>query len=96
MGFIIVAVAQPLFAELVKFIIDTIEHGNKGDQKYLPFLSLHWLRFEVLVLSLETIFSESVCQCRTQATPGNFNHYTNLSTEYFDAQNSGHLIPDYI
>ncbi|NYT46537.1 MAG: hypothetical protein H0A75_01370 [Candidatus Methanofishera endochildressiae] len=21
-----------------------------------------------------------------------FNHYTNLSTEYFDAQNSGHLI----
>ncbi|NOR81414.1 MAG: lipid A export permease/ATP-binding protein MsbA [Methyloprofundus sp.] len=93
LGFIIVAVAQPLFAELVKLIIDTIEHGNKTDNKYLPAYIIGLVIFR----SIGTFFgnyylakvSVNVVHKLRQEI---FNHYTNLSTEYFDAQNSGHLI----
>jgi subfamily B ATP-binding cassette protein MsbA len=93
LGFIIVAVAQPLFAELVKFIIDTIEHGNKGDQKYLPFFIVALVAFRSFGAFFGNYFLAKVSvnvvhKLRREI----FNHYTNLSTEYFDAQNSGHLI----
>ncbi len=92
-GFIIVAVAQPLFAELVKLIIDTIEHGNAADNKYLPAYIVGLVVFR----SIGTFFgnyylskvSVNVVHKLRQEI---FNHYTKLSTGYFDAQNSGHLI----
>ena len=92
-GFIIVAVAQPLFAELVKFIIETIEHGNKADNKYLPALIIALVVFRSIGTFFGNYFlakvSVNVVHKLRQEI---FNHYTNLSTEYFDAQNSGHLI----
>ncbi|GAW85922.1 ATP-binding cassette, subfamily B, bacterial MsbA [Bathymodiolus platifrons methanotrophic gill symbiont] len=92
-GFIIVAIAQPLFAELVKLIIDTIEHGNKADKTYLPAYIIGIVTFR----SIGTFFgnyylakvSVNVVHRLRQEI---FNHYTQLSIEYFDAQNSGHLI----
>ncbi|MBE0469426.1 MAG: lipid A export permease/ATP-binding protein MsbA [Methyloprofundus sp.] len=93
LGFVIVAVAQPLFAELVKLIIETIEHGNKADNKYLPV----YIMVLVLLRSTGSFFgnyflakvSVNVVHKLRQEI---FNHYTQLSIEYFDAQNSGHLI----
>ena len=92
-GYAIVAGAQPLFAELVKFIIDTIEGGNKEDHKYLPL----YIMSLVLLRSTGSFFgnyflakvSVSVIHKLRQEI---FNHYTKLSIEYFDAKNSGHLI----
>lgn len=93
LGFIIVAVAQPLFAELVKLIIDTIEHGNKADNKYLPAYIIGLVVFRSIGTFFGNYFlakvSVNVVHKLRQEI---FNHYTNLSTEYFDAQNSGHLI----
>ena len=92
-GFTIVAGAQPLFAELVKFIIDTIEHGSQEDHKYLPV----YIMSLVLLRSIGSFFgnyflakvSVNVIHKLRQEL---FNHYTKLSIEYFDANNSGHLI----
>jgi len=93
LGFVFVAVAQPLFAELVKLIIDTIEHGNKADNKFLPVYIM------VLVLFRSTgAFFGNYFLAKVSVNVVNklrqeiFNHYTKLSIEYFDAQNSGHLI----
>ncbi|OQK16627.1 lipid A export permease/ATP-binding protein MsbA [Methyloprofundus sedimenti] len=92
-GFIIVAVAQPLFAELVKFIIETIEHGSEADNKYLPVSIIALVVFRSIGTFFGNYFlakvSVNVVHKLRQEI---FNHYTNLSTEYFDAQNSGHLI----
>ena len=92
-GFIIVAIAQPLFAELVKFIIDTIEQGNKTEQKYLPVFIIALVAFRSFGAFFGNYFlakvSVNVVHKLRQEI---FNHYARLSTEYFDAQNSGHLI----
>ena len=92
-GFIIVAVAQPLFAELVKLIIDSIEHGNKADNKFLPAYIIGLVMFRSIGTFFGNYFlakvSVNVVHKLRQEI---FTHYSNLSTEYFDAQNSGHLI----
>lgn len=92
-GFIIVAVTQPLFAELVKLIIDTIEQGNKADNKFLPAYIIGLVIFRSSGTFFGNYFlakvSASVVHRLRQDI---FNHYSRLSTEYFDAQNSGHLI----
>jgi len=93
LGFVIVAVAQPLFAELVKLIIETIEHGNKADNKFLPVYIMVLVLFRSAGAFFGNYFlakvSVSVVHKLRQEI---FNHYTQLSIEYFDAQNSGHLI----
>jgi len=92
-GFVIVAIAQPLFAELVKFIIETIEHGTKADNKYLPIFIIGLVLFRSTGTFFGNYFlakvSVNVVHKLRQEI---FNHYTQLSIEYFDAQNSGHLI----
>lgn len=93
LGFVIVAVAQPLFAELVKLIINTIEQGNKAENKFLPayIMALVLLRSTGAFFGnyfLAKVSVNVVNQLRQEI----FNHYTKLSIEYFDAQNSGHLI----
>ena len=92
-GFIIVAIAQPLFAELVKVIIDTIEQGEKSENIYLPAYIIGLVVFRSIGTFLGNYFlakvSVNVVHKLRQEI---FNHYTQLSTEYFDAQNSGHLI----
>ena len=93
LGYIIVAIAQPLLAELVKLIIDTIEHGSKTENMYLPAYIIGLVMFRSIGTFLGNYFiakvSVNVVHKLRQEI---FNHYTKLSTEYFDAQNSGHLI----
>lgn len=92
-GFIMVAIAQPLFAELVKLIIDTIEGGHKADHKYLPVYIIALVSFRSVGTFFGNYFlakvSVNVVHRLRQEI---FNHYTQLSTQYFDTQNSGHMI----
>ncbi len=92
-GFAIVAVAQPLFAELVKLIIDTIEQGNKTEHKFLPAYIIALVMFRSFGAFFGNYFLAKVSvNVVHKLRQDIFNHYAKLSTEYFDAQNSGHLI----
>lgn len=93
LGFIIVAVAQPLLVELVKFIIKTIETDNKTDNIYMSVFIVALFMFRGIGTFLGDYFLAKVSvnvvhQLRQEI----FNHYTILPTAYFDMQNSGHLI----
>lgn len=93
LGFLIVAIAQPLLAELIKLIIDTLEQGNKAANQFLPVYIIGLVMFRSFGAFFGNYFlakvSVSVVHKLRQEI---FNHYTRLSTEYFDKQNSGHLI----
>lgn len=92
-GFAMIALAQPLLAEMIKIIIETLEKGNKSDTQYLPLYIIALVSFRSLGAFLGNYFLIKVSvnvvhKLRSEI----FNHYTQLSTEYFDAQNSGNLI----
>lgn len=92
-GFAMIALAQPLLAEMIKIIIETLEKGNKSDTQYLPLYIIALVSFRSLGSFLGNYFLIRVSvnvvhKLRSEL----FNHYTQLSTEYFDAQNSGNLI----
>jgi len=92
-GFAMIALAQPLLAEMIKIIIETLEKGDKSETQYLPLYILALVSFRSLGSFLGNYFLIRVSvnvvhKLRSEL----FNHYTQLSTEYFDAQNSGHLI----
>jgi len=92
-GFAMIAVAQPLLAEMIKIIIETLENGNKTDKQYLPLYIIALVIFRSCGSFLGNYFLVKVSvnvihKLRKEL----FNHYTQLSTSYFDAQNSGHLI----
>ncbi len=93
LGFAIVAVAQPLTAELIRIIIEALEHRSAHNTQLLPFyiIGLVVLRSSGAFLGnyfLAKVSVNVVHKLRREI----FDHYTCLSTEYFDAQNSGHLI----
>jgi len=92
-GFAIMTLSQPLLAEMIKIIIETLETGNKSDTQYLPLYIIALVSFRSLGSFLGNYFLIRVSvnvvhKLRSEL----FNHYTQLSTEYFDAQNSGNLI----
>lgn len=92
-GFLIVAVAQPLFAELVKVIIDTLERGNQTENRYLPIYIIGLVMFRSIGTFFGNYFLAKVSvNVVHKLRQDIFNHYTKLSTEYFDSKNSGHLI----
>jgi len=92
-GFSMIALAQPLLAEMIKIIIETLEKGDKSDTQYLPLYIIALVSFRSTGSFLGNYFlirvSTSVVHKLRKEL---FNHYTQLSIEYFDAQNSGHLI----
>ena len=92
-GFAMIALAQPLLAEMIKIIIETLETGNKSDTQYLPLYIIALVVFRSSGSFLGNYFLIKVSvnvvhKLRREL----FDHYTKLSTEYFDAQNSGHMI----
>jgi len=92
-GFAMIALAQPLLAEMIKIIIETLEEGNKSDTQYLPLYIIALVVFRSSGSFLGNYFLIKVSvnvvhKLRREL----FDHYTKLSTEYFDAQNSGHMI----
>ncbi len=92
-GFAIIALAQPLLAELIKLIIETLEHGTKAESQYLPLYIIALVSIRSTGAFLGNYFlakvSVSVIHKLRQEI---FNHYTQLPIAYFDSKNSGHLI----
>ncbi len=92
-GFLIYSSTQPLFANLIQRIIDTLQSSERSSMYYLPlfFSGLVVLRgignflgnYFLAKVSLNVIH---VLRCEI------FNHYTRLPTAYFDDNNSGYMI----
>jgi len=92
-GFAMIALAQPMLAEMIKIIIETLEKGNKSDTQYLPLYIIALVSFRSLGSFLGNYFLIKVSVSVVHKLRSElFNHYTQLSTEYFDAHNSGNLI----
>jgi len=92
-GYILYAATQPLFAMVIKHIIDILSTESKEGMMYLPlfFVGLFLVRGVGAFLGnyfLARISGNVIHTLRCEI----FNSYTFLSTEYFDANNSGYMI----
>ena len=93
LGYLVSSATQPMFAEMIKHIIDTLQSGNKEEAVLLPVI------FSGLIIVRSIgVFIGAYFVSRVSANVVNdlrceiFNHYTKLPTAYFDANNSGYLI----
>jgi subfamily B ATP-binding cassette protein MsbA len=92
-GFLLYSSTQPLFASLIQQIIDTLQSSSREKMMYLPlfFSGLVVVRgvgnylgnYFLAKVSLNVIHT---LRCQI------FDKYTQLPTEHFDANNSGHMI----
>lgn len=92
-GFILYALTQPMFAAIIKHIIDTLQSQNREGITYLPliFIVLIVVRGGGSYLGnyfLAKVSTSVVHVLRCQI----FNHYTKLPVIYFDSNNSGYMI----
>lgn len=92
-GFAIYAGTQPVFAMIIQHIIDTLNSQDKKGITYLPllFVGLFLIRGVGAFLGnyyLARISGNVIHKLRCEI----FNHYTRLSVQYFDANNSGYMI----
>ena len=92
-GYALYAGTQPIFAMVIKHIIDTLSTTEKEGMMYLPllFIGIFFIRGVGTFLGsyfLARISANVIHKLRCEI----FNHYTLLSTEYFDSNTSGHLI----
>jgi len=93
LGFLIYSATQPLFAAMIKHIIDTLQTEKREGMYYLPlmFSGLIAVRGFGAYLGnyfLAKVSSNVVHTLRCEI----FDKYTELPTTYFDSNNSGHLI----
>ncbi len=92
-GYVLYAGTQPLFAMLIKHIIDTLNEGGKAEMLYLPllFIGLFFIRGIGSFFGnyfLARVSANVIHQLRCEI----FNKYTVLPTSYFDEHNSGHMM----
>ena len=92
-GFLLYAATQPLFASILKHIIDSLQSASREDMDFLPLIFVGLMLFRGLGSYLGNYFIAKVStsvvhvlRCRI------FNHYTCLPTDYFDANNSGYMM----
>ncbi|MCK5831795.1 MAG: lipid A export permease/ATP-binding protein MsbA [Methylococcales bacterium] len=92
-GFLIYASTQPMVAMIIQHIIDTLNTEERKGIEYLPllFIGLFFIRGLGSFLGnyfLARISGNVIHNLRCEL----FNHYTRLSTQYFDGNNSGYMI----
>ncbi|MGY6277704.1 lipid A export permease/ATP-binding protein MsbA [Methylomonas sp. MgM2] len=92
-GFAIYAGTQPVFAMIIQHIIDTLNSQDRKGISYLPllFIGLFLIRGVGAFFGnyyLARISGNVIHKLRCEI----FNHYTRLSVQYFDANNSGYMI----
>ena len=92
-GFAIYAGTQPVFAMIIQHIIDTLNSQDKKAITYLPllFIGLFLIRGVGAFFGnyyLARISGNVIHKLRCEI----FDHYTRLSVQYFDANNSGYMI----
>ncbi len=93
LGYFVSSATQPLFAELLKHIIDTLQTKDRPGALQLPLL------FSSLIITRSLgVFIGSYFVSRVSANVVHdlrceiFAHYTRLPISYFDSNNSGYLI----
>ncbi len=92
-GFIIYSLTQPLFAQLLQDIIDTLQAKEHEKLYYLPLLFSGLILLRSLGAYLGNYFlakvsSNVIHTLRCEI----FEKYTQLPTAHFDANNSGYMI----
>ena len=92
-GFLIYAATQPLFASILKHIIDSLQTTSREGVGFLPLLFVGLMFLRGLGSYLGNYFIAKVStsvvhllRCKI------FNHYTCLPTDYYDANNSGYMM----
>lgn len=92
-GFLIYSATQPLFAALVKHIINTLQNHSREGMYYLPLLFSGLIVVRSIGAFLGNYFLAKVsCNVVHTLRCQIFNKYTTLPTEYFDSNNSGYMI----
>lgn len=93
LGFLIYSATQPLFASLIKHIIDTLQTDAREGMYYLPLLFSGLIVVRGLGAYLGNYFLAKVsCNVVHALRCEIFDHYIRLPTAYFDANNSGYMI----
>lgn len=93
MGFGLYAATQPLFAMVIKHIIDILGANNREEISYLPLFFIGLFFARGLGTFLGRYFLGRISAGVTHTLRKEiFNHYTYLPVSYFDVNNSGHLI----
>ena len=92
-GFAIYAATEPAVVMIIQRIIDSFSNSDRTDIQYLPllFIVLFLVRGVGAFLGnyyLSRISGNVIHKLRCAI----FDHYTQLSTQYFDGHNSGHMI----
>lgn len=93
LGFMFYSSTQPMFAALIKHIIDTLQAGDRQQMMYLPlfFSGLVVIRGFGAYLGnyfLAKVSTNIIHVLRCEV----FDQYTRLPTAYFDQNNSGYMI----
>ncbi|MGH8548984.1 MAG: lipid A export permease/ATP-binding protein MsbA [Methylococcales bacterium] len=92
-GFLVYAGTQPLFAAMIKQVIDTLQSESKQGIKALPLLFIGLMLVRGIGSFLGNYFLARVSASVVHALRCEiFNHYTVLPTAYYDANNSGYMI----
>jgi ATP-binding cassette, subfamily B, bacterial MsbA len=92
-GFLIYAATQPLFAALIKHIIDTLQHESREGVRYLPLILVGLIFVRGIGSFLGNFFLAQVsCNVVHVLRCEIFNKYLYLPTAYFDDNNSGYMM----
>lgn len=92
-GFLIYAATQPLFAAILKHIIDTLQSHAKEDVGLMPLLFVGLMLCRGVGSYLGNYFIAKVSTSIVHVLRCEiFNHYTCLPTDYFDSNNSGFMM----
>jgi len=93
LGYLVASITQPLFAEMIKHIIDTLQSVEREGAILLPVMFSGLIVVRSIGVFIGSYFVAKVStnvvhdlRCKI------FDHYTCLPTSYFDANNSGYLI----
>lgn len=93
LGYLVSSATQPLFAEMIKHIINTLQLEDRSGALQLPLIFC-----SLIVVRSIGVFVGSYFVSRVSANVVHdlrceiFRHYTQLPTDYFDSNNSGYLI----
>ena len=93
LGFLIYASTQPMYAWLMKFLIESLENKTRDTVIWIPAVIISVVFFRGIGSFLGNYFLAKVSNgvvhtLRCQI----FDRYTVLPSQYFDDRNSGHLI----
>jgi subfamily B ATP-binding cassette protein MsbA len=93
LGFLIFAIAQPMFAALMKYMIDALQSQQRDAVYWIPVASVIIVLIRGIGSFMGSYFIALVANKVVHTLRCDlFDRYTILPTHFFDNENSGHLI----